>query len=63
MVLKVEFHCPKNYIVSGFLVIFNQRLQNHEVAKVDYVWEYLPTIITPSDEEGTPLLRSSAYEI
>ena len=63
MVLKVEFPCPKNYIVSGFLVIFNQRLQNYEVVKVEYVWEYLPTIITPSDEKGRPLLRSSAYEM
>ena len=44
---EINVPLSKNYNVSGFLVIFKQRLQNHKVAKVEYVWECLPTIIPP----------------
>ena len=38
MVLEFEFLIPKkNLIVGSFLVLSNLRLQNHELAKVEYV--------------------------
>ena len=41
MVLEVKFPIPKNLIVSSFLVLSNRRLQNHRLAKVEYVQSIL----------------------
>ena len=36
-ILKLSFLSQKNLIVSSFLVLSNRRLQNHKLAKVEYV--------------------------
>ena len=55
-------------IVSSFSVLCHQRLQNPKVAKVEYVWEHVPSILfylwdEKSKERVTPKLRTPALWI
>ena len=49
MVLEVRFPIQKNLIVSNFFVLSNRRLQNHKLAKVEYV----RTILYGSETRNT----------